>query len=95
MEWVPQGAWLTKIEIDTAAVNLRFDLAIDASGAGKPSLRDAGFAPFGPLPAPASWTPLWVMLLALALAVPAGRWLAAGARQAATAAAPGRSQADR
>ena len=35
MEWVPQGAWLTKIEIDTAAVNLRFDLAIDACGSGQ------------------------------------------------------------
>jgi hypothetical protein len=80
MEWVPQGAWLTKIEIDAAATNLRFDLAIDASGAGKPSLRDAGFAPFGPLPAPTSWTPLWVMLLAVGLAVPlGGGWLLAAA----------------
>jgi hypothetical protein len=78
MEWVPQDAWLTKVEIDAAATNLRFDLAIDASGAGKPSLRDAGFAPFGPLPAPQSWTPLWVMLLAVALAVPlGGGWLLA------------------
>jgi hypothetical protein len=80
MEWVPQDAWLTKIEIDTAATNLRFDLAIDASGAGKPSLRDAGYAPFGPLPAPQSWTVLWVMLLAVVLAVPlGGGWLLAAA----------------
>jgi hypothetical protein len=78
MEWVPAAAWLTKIEIDAAATSLRFDLAIDASGAGKPSLRDAGFAPFGPLPAPQSWTPLWVVLLAVALAVPlGGGWLLA------------------
>jgi hypothetical protein len=76
MEWVPQSAWLSKIEIDTTAANLRFDLAIDASGAGKPSLRDAGFAPFGPLPAPPAWNLLWVMLLAISLAVPlAGGWL--------------------
>ena len=76
MEWVPQDAWLTKVEIDTAASSLRFDLAIDATGAGEPSPRDAGLAPFGPLPAPPSWTPLWVMLLAVSLAVPlGGAWL--------------------
>ncbi len=76
MEWVPQDAWLTKVEIDTAAGNLRLDLAIDASGAGKPSLRDAGFAPFGPLPAPPSWTPLWVLLVAVSFAIPlGGAWL--------------------
>jgi hypothetical protein len=82
MGWVPESAWLTKIEIDAAAANLRFDLAIDASGAGRPSMRDAGFAPFGPLPAPPSWTPLWVMLLAVSFAIPlGGAWLlAAGAR---------------
>jgi hypothetical protein len=76
MEWVPQSAWLTKIEIDAAATNLRFDLAIDASGAGQPSLRDAGFAPFGPLPAPPTLSPLWILLLAGSLAVPlGGAWL--------------------
>jgi hypothetical protein len=76
MEWVPQSAWLTKVEIDAAAANLRFDLAIDASGAGKPSLRDAGFAPFGPLPVPPAWNPLWVLLLTITLAVPlGGGWL--------------------
>ena len=80
MEWVPQEAWLTKIAIDTSAADLRYDLAIDVSGAGQPSLRDAGFAPFGPLPAPPSATPLWIMLLAIALAVPlGGAWLVASA----------------
>jgi hypothetical protein len=78
MEWVPQDAWLTKVEIDSTASNLRFDLAIDASGAGKPSMRDAGFAPFGPLPAPQTWTLLWVVLLAVSLAIPVGGgWLLA------------------
>jgi Uncharacterized protein conserved in bacteria (DUF2330) len=76
MQWVPQSAWLSKIEIGAKATDLRFDLAIDASGAGKPSLRDAGFAPFGPLPAPPSWTLMWVTLLAISLAVPlGGAWL--------------------
>ena len=32
MEWIPQTAWLTKVGIDAAAADLRFDLAIDASG---------------------------------------------------------------
>jgi hypothetical protein len=78
MEWVPQTAWLTKVEINANAADLRFDLAIDASGAGKPSLRDAGFAPFGPLPAPPTWTALWVILLAVSLLVPVGgAWLVA------------------
>jgi hypothetical protein len=76
MGWVPERAWLTKVGIDAAAPELRFDLAIDASGAGAPSLRDAGFAPFGPLPAPPSSTGLWVMLLGLALCLPlAATWL--------------------
>ena len=78
MGWVPATAWLTKVEIDAAATDLRFDLAIDASGAGQPSLRDAGLAPFGPLPAPPS--PLWILLVAAVLVVPVGgAWLVAGA----------------
>jgi hypothetical protein len=80
MEWIPQSAWLTKVEVDASATDLRFDLAIDASGAGQPSLRDAGFAPFGPLPAPPSLTPLWILLLAGALLVPiGGAWLVVSA----------------
>jgi hypothetical protein len=42
MEWVPERAWLTKIAIDADASQLRFDLAIDASGAGTPSRVAAG-----------------------------------------------------
>jgi hypothetical protein len=74
MEWVPDEAWLTKVRIDTLAADLRFDLAIDASGAGRPSPLDAGFAPFGPMVAPSST--LWVALVAVTLLVPlAGLWL--------------------
>ena len=69
MGWVPQRAWLSKLEIDARAGNLRFDLAIDATGAGMPSARDAGFAPFGPLPAPTPST-LWIALLTVALMIP-------------------------
>jgi Uncharacterized protein conserved in bacteria (DUF2330) len=42
MSWVPTSAWLTKVDIDAAAPQLRFDLAIDASGAGAPSRVMAG-----------------------------------------------------
>ena len=43
MEWVPSSGWLTKVAIDGTAAQLGFDLAIDASGAGRPSAIDAGF----------------------------------------------------
>lgn len=42
MDWVPDSAWLTKVRIDAGADQLRFDLAIDASGAGNPSRVAAG-----------------------------------------------------
>ncbi len=42
MGWVPKDAWLTKVAIDADAPQLRFDLAIDASGAGAPSPVAAG-----------------------------------------------------
>ncbi len=32
MEWVPASAWLTKVRIDAAASQLRYDLAVDAFG---------------------------------------------------------------
>ena len=54
MEWVPQEAWLTKVVVASDAGDLDFDLAIDASGAGKPSAMDAGYVPFGSRPAPRS-----------------------------------------
>ncbi len=43
MEWVPDRAWLTKIGIDVEATSLTYDLAVDASGMGRPSVVDAGF----------------------------------------------------
>ena len=43
MEWIPSTGWLTKIAVDSAAADLTYDLAIDASGAGVPSRVDAGF----------------------------------------------------
>lgn len=75
MEWVPESGWLTKVRIDAVAADLRFDLAIDASGAGAPSARDAGFVPFAPNPARPA-TPAWALLLAAVLIVPLGSVLA-------------------
>ena len=42
MGWIPQSGWLTQVRIDAAADQLKFDLAIDATGAKAPSLIDAG-----------------------------------------------------
>jgi hypothetical protein len=42
MGWVPASAWLTKLSIDTTASDLKYDLAVDASGQGTPSRRAAG-----------------------------------------------------
>ena len=42
MEWIPTSAWLTKVAVDGEAAQLSYDLAIDASGAGRPSAVDAG-----------------------------------------------------
>ena len=42
MEWVPEKAWLTKIEVDATAGQLRYDLAIDATGQAAPSRHQAG-----------------------------------------------------
>jgi hypothetical protein len=42
MEWVPARAWLTKVAVDGTAAQLGYDLAVDASGAGRPSRVAAG-----------------------------------------------------
>jgi hypothetical protein len=42
MGWVPERAWLSKVEVDGTAGQLRYDLAVDASGQGAPSRVQAG-----------------------------------------------------
>jgi hypothetical protein len=50
MEWVPETAWLTKIEVAASdAAQLSYDLAIDASGQGAPSRVQAGLAKAAPI----------------------------------------------
>ncbi len=64
MEWVPSSAWLTKVAVDGTAAQIGFDLAIDASGAGRPSAIDAGFTMPGAV-VPPSGVDLSRFLLAL------------------------------
>ena len=45
MEWVPSSAWLTKLRVDSTVSDLNYDLAVDASGAGRPSHVAAGLEP--------------------------------------------------
>jgi hypothetical protein len=85
MKWIPKdpsGMWLTYLRLDTTAQDLRYDLAIDASGAGRPSPVDAGLVEPGPAEAlfedgGSSW---WMALVAgpvaaavLAMALRRGR----------------------
>jgi hypothetical protein len=50
MDWVPQAAWLTELSFDSAVSDLRYDLAIDASGQGTPSAIAAGLEAPSPPP---------------------------------------------
>ncbi len=42
MEWVPESMWLSFLRVDAAPSELTYDLAVDVSGAGKPSRLAAG-----------------------------------------------------
>ena len=59
MEWVPEQGWLTKIAIDGPAGELTKDLAIDASGQGRPSLVAAGYELPQALSKPRESLPAW------------------------------------
>ncbi|HEX6579652.1 MAG TPA: DUF2330 domain-containing protein [Actinomycetota bacterium] len=67
MKWLPESdMWLTYIRINETAGNLRHDLAIDASGYGRPSPVAAGY----PVPAGAApWSVVWTVMAALAAVV--------------------------
>jgi hypothetical protein len=51
-QWVPGAAWLTYIHIDTPADLLNHDLAVDPTGAGRPSAIEAGYQSPSLPPAP-------------------------------------------
>ena len=42
MEWMPQAMWFTAFRVGEQTARLRYDLAVDASGRGRPSLVAAG-----------------------------------------------------
>ena len=72
MGWLPtSGQWLTYLRLNTTAGALGYDLAIDQTGRGRPSLVDAGLAaPASALTAPppsSSLVGLWIGLAAAAL----------------------------
>jgi hypothetical protein len=70
MGWIPDSAWLTKVRIDASAADLRFDLAIDATGRGQPSIVRAGLSPFEAPPVGAmdmAWAVGTVMLASMTL----------------------------
>jgi Uncharacterized protein conserved in bacteria (DUF2330) len=79
MSWLPaSGMWLTYLRIDSTAGGLTHDLAVDASGRGRPSPVAAGLAapevagPNWPAPPPPAGTGGWAWpaaVLALAAAI--------------------------
>jgi hypothetical protein len=42
MEWIPDAMWFTAFHVDERTDRLRYDLAIDASGRGRPTMLAAG-----------------------------------------------------
>ena len=59
MKWLPESnMWLTYIRINETAANLKHDLAIDASGYGRPNPIAAGY----PAQNVASWSLLWTAM---------------------------------
>jgi hypothetical protein len=42
MDWVPQSAWLSQVSIGSSVADLRYDLAVDATGLSAPSAVAAG-----------------------------------------------------
>ena len=85
MEWIPSSGWLTKVGVDAAAGDLTYDLAIDVSGAGAPSLVDAGFElPNAQAVVGAFDARRFVLAIGFALMGIAGIWLVARARPGAT-----------
>jgi len=64
MGWLPaDDMWLTHIRVNETAGNLTHDLAIDASGYGRPSPVAAGYP--APAPGAASWPVVWTVLAAV------------------------------
>jgi hypothetical protein len=78
MRWLPaDGMWLSYLRLNANAGDLTYDLAVDASGQGRPSLVAAGLGRETASPGLTSSTGstvLWVAIALLALLVLAGSW---------------------
>ncbi len=77
MSWIPQtGMYLSYLQVNTPAVNLHYDLAVDATGQGAPSPVAAGL-PDGvaPAPLPTGSRDAWIWAAtALGVLLLAGSW---------------------
>jgi uncharacterized protein DUF2330 len=64
MKWLPEsGMWLTYLRVNETAKNLSYDLAIDASGYGRPNPVAAGYP--APAPGATSWSMVWTVMAAI------------------------------
>ena len=88
MEWMPKSMWLSYLKVEALPSQLTYDLAVDATGAGRPSAKAAGFEETAPPASPAvvttddGSTPVlpWALAGAAVLAVAAGGVLVARRR---------------
>ena len=88
MEWMPQSMWLSYLKVDALPAQLTYDLAVDATGADKPSPEAAGLDMAAPVPRPVvaadeAGTPVlpWALAGVLGFAVVAGGVLVAARRR--------------
>lgn len=81
MEWIPASGWLSKVRIDADAAQLKFDLAIDPTGSGTPSLIDTGLGATLPPPTlPGGGLMLLWLLVGVGIAIPTASSLAIAIR---------------
>ena len=85
MDWMPESMWLSYLEVDALPGQLTYDLAVDATGADRPSPEAAGIglAPLTPVPEDGGGTPVlpFVLAGAVALAAVGGGVLVAARRR--------------
>ncbi len=55
MDWVPSSGWLSQLNINSSVADLRYDLAVDASGLAMPSRVAAGLESTAPAEGPLGW----------------------------------------
>ena len=79
MQWLPAtGMWLTYMRVDTNAGTLKYDLAVDATGAGRPSPVAAGLSPRDASALNDAASRIWpaaLAALALVAGIATGAWL--------------------